>query len=424
MSRRLFVLIDVNNFYASCEEVFDPWLRGKALCVLSNNDGCIVARSREAKALGVAMGEPWHLVRKRVPELIYRSSNYELYEDLSARVMRIAAQFAQHLECYSIDECFLELEPIRHEDLAGELLGLKQRIRTWTGLPVSIGVGGTKTLAKLANDLAKPTPAGIFDWESLHADARERRLQEIKAGAVWGVGARLARQLAEIGVHSASELARAELARLRGHFSVTLARTAAELRGIACLPLVEDAPIRQQVMVSRSFGREITSYEALRESVLTYLARAAEKLRAEGLAAQQLQLFVSSNVFREDHEQYLGGRAVALPVPSNDTLELASAAVAALRACYREGIRYKKAGILLRGLVTTPLKQGSILDNQHKRSTRDRLNCAVDALNRRYGRDTVRLAGSGIDREWRMRRTNVSPRYTTRWDEIAIAHAR
>jgi DNA polymerase V len=426
MSRggEVFALVDVNNFYASCEAVFEPRLRGKALCVLSNNDGCVVARSREAKALGVKMGEPWHLVRERVPGLIHRSSNYELYGDLSARVMRIAAQFAEHLECYSIDECFLELEQQEPVDLAGELLELRTRIRLWTGLPVSVGIGRTKTLAKLANDIAKPMPTGVFHWESLKVEDRDRRLEEINAAEVWGVGPRLAQRLGELGIHSAGELACADLARIRQHFSVTLARTAAELRGIACVPLVETVPVRQQVMVSRSFGREVLSYEALQESVLTFLARAAEKLRAEGLAAQQLQLFVSSNTFREDHVQYVSGKAVALPAPSNDTLELAGAAAAALRGCYREGIRYKKAGILLRGLVGTPLEQGSLLDDRHKRCQRARLNATVDTLNRRYGRDTVRLAASGMDREWGMRRANVSPRYTTRWEEIAIAHAR
>jgi len=425
MSRSsVFALVDVNNFYASCEAVFEPRLRGTALCVLSNNDGCVVARSKEAKALGVKMGEPWHLVRARVPGLIHRSSNYELYGDLSACVMRIAAQFAPHVECYSIDECFLELEQLQQIELAGELLELRTRIRAWTGLPVSVGVGATKTLAKLANDIAKGMPAGVFHWESLQGQERDRRLEQIHVSEIWGVGARLARRLTELGIHSASELAAADLARIRQHFSVTLARTAAELRGIACVPLVETVPVRQQVMVSRSFGREVMTYESLLESVLTFLARAAEKLRAEGLAAQQLQLFVSSNAFREDHVQYVGGKAVALPAPSNDTLELASAAAAALRSCYRAGIRYKKAGVLLRGLVVTPLEQGSLLDNLRRRRLRERLNTAVDAVNERYGRDTVRLAASGIDREWGMRRANVSPRYTTRWEEIAIAHAR
>ena len=420
----VFALVDVNNFYASCEAVFEPGLRGKALCVLSNNDGCVVARSREAKAMGVKMGEPWHVVRERVPGLIHRSSNYELYGDLSARVMRIAAQFAQHIECYSIDECFLELEQLQGVDLAEDLLELRRRIRAWTGLPVSVGIGPTKTLAKLANDIAKPMPTGIFHWESMAAEERDRRLEQFNAGDVWGVGPRLARRLAELGIHSAGELASADLARIRQHFSVTLARTAAELRGIACVPLIEAVPVRQQVMVSRSFGREVTSYESLQEALLTFLARAAEKLRAEGLAAQQLQLFVSSNAFRDDHVQYAGGKAVALPAPSNDTLELASAAAAALRDCYRDGIRYKKAGVLLRGLVTTPLKQGSLLDDVRRRRRREQLNAALDGLNRRYGSDTVRLAASGMDREWGMRRANVSPRYTTRWAEIAIAHAR
>jgi DNA polymerase V len=227
-----------------------------------------------------------------VPGLIHRSSNYELYGDLSGRVMSIAAQFAPHVEC------FLELEQQESDDLAVELFELRQRIRTWTGLPVSIGIGATKTLAKLANDIAKPMPMGIFHWESLEANERDGHLGKIGVGEVWGVGPRLARRLAEIGVHSAGELASADLARIRQHFSVTLARTAAELRGIACLPMVDAVPVRQQIMVSRSFGREITSYESLQESVLTFLARAAEKLRAEGLAAQQLQLFVNSNVFR------------------------------------------------------------------------------------------------------------------------------
>lgn len=420
----MFALVDVNNFYASCEAVFDASLRGKPLCVLSNNDGCVIARSKEAKALGIKMTEPWHEVRKRHPHILHRSSNYELYADMSARVMSILTAAAPAVEVYSIDESFLDLDGVT--DRAGLGRELRARIREWTGLPVCVGIGRTKTRAKIANHIAKKQAehGGVFDLEALPPASARSMLSALAVEEVWGVGPRLARRLAHLNIHSVQDFMDADSEWIRAHSSVALQRTHDELAGIPCLALELVPPMRQQLVVSRSFGQEIDTYAGVQEAALTYATRAAEKLRAEGLQARYLNLFVHTNGFRADRAQYAGTYTVKLPVATDDTLVFAAAVVFALRRIYREGFKYKKAGIMLSELTPAALRQHALFVDETHLARRSQLNATLDDINQRFGRDSVRLAASGTERPWRMRRQLLSPRYTTRWSDLAVAYAR
>jgi len=420
----MYGLVDVNNFYCSCETVFDVGLKNKPFVVLSNNDGCVISRSNEAKALGVKMAEPWHQVRKRHPELRYRSSNYELYGDMSSRVMSILSAAAPAIEVYSIDESFVELNGIA--DRVALARSMRSRIREWTGLPVCVGVGSTKTRAKLANRVAKTRAeyGGVFDLETLAPKGVRSLMAEMDVGDVWGVGHRLKTRLEGIGVKTVLDLADADSEWIRAHSSVVLQRTAAELRGVACLPLELTPPLRKQLVVSRSFGAEVQCYDELRESVMTYVSRAGERLRAEGLLARVLSLFIHTNSFREDRKQYSASHAVKMPLSTDDTLALASAADYALRRIFRQGYLYQKAGVMLSDLTPLSQRQHALFVDPTQLERRSRLNETLDQINLLYGRDTVKIAASGLRRDWSMRRNQVSNRYTTRWSDLAIAHAR
>ncbi|MFP4077124.1 MAG: Y-family DNA polymerase, partial [Halochromatium sp.] len=327
-------LVDCNSFYAACEQVFRPDLRARAVVVLSNNDGCVVARSKEAKALGIGMGEPWFQVQQRLREagtgseaVTALSSNYALYADMSRRVMRLLARFAPHQEVYSIDECFLDLSGLAETPTS---LGarLRDTVLRWTGLPVCVGIGPTKTLAKLANHLAKQDPAwqGVCDLEALPETEVDDQLAQRPVGAVWGVGSRLAARLQTLGIHSALDLRRAPPRQIRQHFSVTLERTALELRGIACLDLEAIAPDKQQIRCSRSFGVPVTCREELAEALTAFTSRAAEKLRAQQGLASALVVEIRTQRFRQDPPPYAASRVQPLAAPSADSRRLAAAA--------------------------------------------------------------------------------------------------
>lgn len=415
-------LIDVNNFYASCEAVFDPRLAGQPVVVLSNNDGCAVARSAEARARGIKMGEPWHLVGERGRGVIALSSNYELYADMSNRVMRMLAAAAPALEIYSIDEAFLDVSGIPAVSDFGR--GLRAQIRQWTGLPVCVGIGSTKTRAKIANFVAKKNPSqgGVFDIEALDEAAETAWLASIPVNEVWGVGRKLAVRLAALGIASVADLRDRPAAEIKSLFGVVLARTVRELRGEPCLKLEALAPAKQQIMCSRSFSREIETFDELREAVLTYVSRAAEKLRGQGAIAGGVQVFVQTNNFKVDAPQYSRGLTVMLPGASDDTLELGQAAVRGLRALYRPGFKYKKAGTMLIDLTPKAQREATLFEYPHARDKRDRLNAVLDRVNLRFGRNSLRLAGAGFHRAWSMQRQHLSPAYTTEWAALPVAH--
>ena len=411
-------LVDCNNFYASCERVFQPALRGKPVVVLSNNDGCVIARSNEAKALGIPMGEAWHICRARVNTqgVIVRSSNYTLYGDMSARVMRALSGFTSELGVYSIDEAFLGLGGFEHrlEDHAREL---RRTVLQWTGIPVSVGIATTKTLAKAANRRAKKHPGCQGVCILLDEVPIDAQLAGMALDDLWGVGQRLADRLAALGITNPLMLKQADARFLRERFSVVLERTVTELRGIPCIEMEDAPPDRKSIMASRSFGKAVETRQEMEEAVAAYTARAAEKLRRQHLTAARLQVFVMTNRFRPQDAQYSREQGVQLPVATADCGKLIAAVLRGLGFLWREGFRYKKAGVMLLDLTPAATVQGGLFDAPDDARAKARM-LAVDKLNGRYGRDTVRFAATGIGRAWKLRREFISPRYTTCWEEL------
>ena len=421
-----FALVDVNNFYVSCERVFQPRLEGVPVVVLSNNDGCAVARSNEVKALGVKMGTPWFQMQElaRQHGILAFSSNYTLYGDMSNRVSRILRDFCPDLEVYSIDESFLRIEAMAQLYGGAAAMGqqMRARIRQWTGLPVCVGIGPSKTLAKFANHLAKKHAAfdGVCD---LHALSRPQRLgwmQRVDVGEVWGVGSRIRKRLSTMGIDTVLDLRNASPKELRSHFGVVMERTCNELRGISCLELEDMAPCKQQIMCSRSFGKAVETLDELRESVTTYLDTAAEKLRWQHSVAGAVYVFVMTNRFKAEEPQYNAGMTVPLAEPTDDTRVLTNAALKGLEAIFRAGYRYKKAGVLLTLLSDRDARQGTLFDDPTAREKSARLMAAMDAINQTFGRGTVRCGSSGITQGRAMRAGNRSPHYTTRWEELPV----
>ncbi len=345
-----FALVDANNFYVSCERVFDDKLRERPVVVLSNNDGCCVARSDEAKALGIRMGQPLFEVRELLEQNggVALSSNYTLYADMSRRLMAVIGQYSPEQEVYSIDESFLRFTGGGHGDLTAQGRALRTQVLRWTGLPVGVGFGSTKTLAKLANRLAKKHPdfkaVGVCNLLDLSPEQQAGYFSELAVDDVWGVGSRWGARLMQQGRVSVADLQRADVAQLQRQFNVVLAKTVMELNGIACLPLEEAPPPRQQIIASRSFGRPVTTFPMLSEAVASHTARAAAKLRQEGLQAGLIQVFAGTNPFKPEAPQYHPGATIPLSWPTADTTRLLKAARVALGQIFREGYEYKRRG--------------------------------------------------------------------------------
>ena len=421
-----FALVDVNNFYVSCERVFQPRLEGIPLVVLSNNDGCAVARSNEVKALGVKMGTPWFKMKDLARQHGIRafSSNYTLYGDMSNRATTVLRDFAPDLEVYSIDESFLRIESVAHLYGGAIPMGhqMRNRIKQWTGLPVCVRVGPTKTPAKFANHLAKKNPVfnGVCDLHSLSRPERLAWMHGVEVGEVWGVGPRITKRLGAMGITSVLDLRNASPKEMRTHFGVVMERTCNELRGISCLELEDIAQPKKQIMSSRSFGVPVETLAELRESVASYLATAAEKLRRQKSAAGAVYVFLLTNRFKEDEPQYNAGITVPMPDATDDTLALTAVALKGLAAIFRPGFRYKKTGIMLTLLSDKATRQTTLFDDPTARMKSERLMVAMDAINREFGRGTVRSGASGVEQRWAMRSENRSPRYTTRWDELPV----
>ena len=415
-------LVDCNNFYASCERVFNPKLEGKPIVVLSNNDGCVVARSNEVKALGIPMGEPWFKIEKESNRhgIIAFSSNYALYSDMSARVMGILGRFSPHQEIYSIDECFLGLEGFEKWNLETYAQNIRYQVKRDTGIPVSIGIAATKTLAKLANHIAKKRPGfeGVCDFGAFTPSDLESLLTSIDVSEVWGIGRRITRRLETMGITTVQDLKTADQRWIRQQFSVTVERTVAELNGIACIELEEDTPNKQQIISSRSFGKPVETLQDLSEAVCSYTTRAAEKLRSQESVAGSIAVFLMTNPFKPDERQYHPSLLVPLATPTDDTRLLAQAALRGLKRIYKSGFRYKKAGVMLMALVQKSEKPQTLFDDPHAESKSARLMNVIDLVNRKMGQDTLKIAGAGIEKPWRMRRFLKSPNYTTCWAEI------
>jgi len=415
----LFALVDCNNFYVSCERVFNPKLAGKPVIVLGNNDGIVVARSNEAKALGIPMGAPAFKYRDliRQHDIQVFSSNYALYGDMSQRVMETLQQFSPELEVYSIDEAFLNLSGFTHTNLTDYGRTIRSTVRQWTGLPVSVGIAETKTLAKIANHVAKKAD-GAFDlsvWQD-----RDSLLAGVPVEEVWGIGPNHARRLKLYGITTALGLRGADDHWIRKQMGVVGLRTVQELRGISCLALEQCPPPKQGITCSRAFGKPITTLTEMREAVAAYTARAAEKLRGEQLAASVLTVFLTTNPFKDD-PQYSNTLTLRLPVATDATPELLRVALQGIEAIYRDEYRYKKAGVMLLGLVPVGQVQANLFDHADRERSK-RLMKAVDSMNVRYGADTVRCAASGLTQHWRTKFTKRSSGYTTDWHELPLVH--
>ena len=411
-------LVDCNNFYASCERLFQPGLRGQPVVVLSNNDGCVIARSNEAKALGIEMGEPWFICRERVDTqgVIVRSSNYTLYGDMSARVMRVLEDFTPELEVYSIDEAFLGLGGFEGR-LEAHGRSLRETVIRWTGIPVSVGIGPTKTLAKLANRTAKKDPSSGGVLSLMEEADQSAALARIELTDLWGVARRMAERLAAIGVRTPLDLRDADPKFIRQHSSVVMERMVLELRGIPCIGLEEATPDRKTIVASKSFSRRVSCRHEMEEAVTTHMGRAAEKLRRQGLAAGRLAVFIVTDKHRLRDRQYAAEQAFVMPVATADTGRLNRGALLALDAIWRPGHDYKKAGVMLLNLTPAQDVQGGLFDRPDDPRSVARMK-ALDALNAKFGRGTVTYASMGRNPGWKLRTDFISPRFTTAWEDL------
>ena len=409
-------LIDCNAFYVSCERVFNPTLRKRAVVVLSNNDGCVVARSQEAKELQVGMGVPLFLLKPLIDsnQLIALSSNYTLYGDLSHRVMTTLAPYGRDQEVYSIDECFLDLagdqDPIKSMSQA------RAEALKHVGIPTSVGIGPTKTLAKLASEIAKKDPSGVYRLPP-PGPALAEVLSRLPLEDIWGVGGRIAESLRSWGAKTALDVARRDPAHLRQHYGVTGERIIQELRGHRCHDLESDPPPKKSITVSRSFGQQITAVSDLRAAVALFTETAAEKARAHHLAASTVQVFVSANPFDHDAPRCSGNTSYTLPVPSNFNSELLRITDTMVQRMWKPEGRWKKAGVLLLGLVDEHTPQQSFLDHVN-RPRAQALMKVLDTINYKHGRSLIAGGTSGLSQHWRPLASRCSPHYTTRWNEL------
>jgi DNA polymerase V len=428
----LFALVDCNNFYASCEKLFNPRIKNRPVVVLSNNDGCVVARSAEVKALGIPMGVPWFKIRDEAKRygIVAFSSNYALYADLSNRVVEVLSSFSPNIEVYSIDESFLELSGF--EGLVGGLAGygteIKERIADWLGLAVCVGIGTSKTQAKLANHCAKKNLAGsngVCDFTTIAPAALTELFQKIEVSEVWGIGRKISVRLEAMGINTVRQLRDADAETIRAQFSVVVERTVRELRGVSCLDMQEVVPDKQQIMSSRSFGQLVYDLAELEEAVASYVAKAAEKLRHQDSLAGGMQVYIRTNVFKPEVPQYQRSVTVPLPNATDDTRVLTRWALRVLRRIYRPGYGYHKAGIMLSNIVPAANQQFSLFASGGAGDAQSRkLMGVLDGINGKFGRGSVKLAAEGVEKAWQMRRGNLSPRYTTEWDCLPVVQAR
>lgn len=410
----MFGLVDCNNFYASCERVFNPSLNGKPIVVLSNNDGCVIARSNEAKALGIKMGVPAYQIKDLVKkhDVAVFSSNYVLYGDMSGRVMSMLAELAPEIEVYSIDEAFLNLEGIQDLQTVGSKI--VRQVTRGTGIPVSAGIASTKTLAKVANKFAKKYPAYnrlcIIDTE----EKREKALKLFEIGDVWGIGRRQAAKLEKQGVKTAYDFTQLPGSWVRKNMTVTGERTWKELRGISCIDMETAPPAKKQICTSRSFGKMVEDIDTMSEAIATHASTCAKKLRQQKSYAMSLLVFIHTNNFREDLPQYWKNTIIKLPVPTSDTLEIVHYALEGLKSIFMPGYQYKKAGVIITEIVTSA--QLGLFDTVD-REKREKLMQAIDKVNGEH-RHLVKLAVQGNGKDWKLKQEQLSKRYTTDINEV------
>lgn len=432
----MFALIDGNNFYVSCERIFRPSLEGLPVIVLSNNDGCAIARSNEAKALGIKMGQPWFQIKHMADShgVVALSANFALYGDISDRVASLTAGFGPIQEIYSIDECFVDITGIRGDQVArGHKL--RERIIQWVGIPCGFGMGSTKTLAKLANHVAKTAErkpgsypsklSQVCDFSTLSKAEMEEVFAATEVGEVWGIGRRISEQLKEGNINTVLDLVRIDPATIRSRWSVVLERTVRELQGTSCIAL-EDVPAsKKEIACTRSFGHPVTQLHELTEAVTDFASRASEKLRKQGSLACQVHTFIRTSPFRQQDPQY--SRSITLPLrrPTCDTRLIVQLAIAGLQVIYKDGFKYAKAGVMLLELQPDTVMQGE-LDLDEPAPDKGKLMTALDSINQKYGKGTLIMGSAGVrgdDRAFSMRQERRTPAYTTKWEDMPTVRA-
>jgi DNA polymerase V len=424
LNKPVFALCDANSFYASCEKVFRPDLRTTPVVVLSNNDGCVIAQSKEAKAmLDLYMCKPWFEVAEEAKKLgvVEFSSNYELYANMSNRFMATLRNFAPRQEVYSIDESFLDLTGM-NRDLVAYGQEIKNTVFQWTGLPICVGIAHTKTLAKLANHCAKKQPAmnGVCDFTSMGQTELDSMMENLPVSKVWGIGSKLESKLNKVGVHNVLRLMRADTKRIRDQFGVLLERTIKELNGESWLEIGETLPEAKQVISSRSFGTRVTTLQGLEQAVSFHATNASERLRKQGLYANAVYVFIQNSPF-DKAEYYGASRVISLPSATDCTLQIANAALWLLKRIYKEGIYYQKAGVMLMELVPEGGQQTDLFTHDASDTKKSKLMATLDSINSKYSKGTIKLASEGTDKVWAMRRGFKSPNYTGDWQEIITA---
>jgi DNA polymerase V len=415
-------LVDCNNFYVSCERLFRPDLAGRPVVVLSNNDGCVVSRSNEAKAIGIAMGQPWFQAKALAEEhnILALSSNYALYADLSNRVMNLLAEFSPRHEVYSIDECFVDLTGM--SELRTLSYAMREKIMRWTGIPVCVGIGPTKTLAKLANFIAKkhPRSQGVFNYNALTEVQKAKLLSGIPVDEVWGVGRKLAPRLAEYGIHTVQALKEAHAPTLRAEFGVVVEKIQRELQEVACVGMEETTPARQQIIASRSFGNPVQDVASLKAAIALFVENACIKLRSQQSHASMLQVFLRTNRFRPELPQYHPTMAVSLVTPTDSSLVINRWAGYLVDQIWRPEYAYKKAGVMLSEITPNTQTQNDLFTDAEP-AEESKLMGVLDRVNQRFGRGVLRISSQDAGEAWGMRQERKSPAYTTSWGELPSA---
>ena len=407
-NKNKIALVDCNSFYVSCERLFNPSIIKKPVIVLSSNDGCVISRSTEAKALGIKMGEPYFKVEKIIKKNDVKvfSSNYSLYGDISRRVMKTLKQFSPQMEIYSIDEAFLNLSSIRDENLFEHGNKIRKTVLKWTGIPTSIGIATTKTLSKAANHIAKKEQSGIVNL--INTKQIDQILKEIEINEVWGVGRQLTKFYIKNGIHTAYQLKNMHNNWIKKNTNVLGSRTAMELKGIPCVSLEEHQEKRKNCCVSRSFGRKVTKLEELSESVTTHCLNAAEKIRSDNQTTKRITVFIRTSPFQKDKNYYANSKDIDLPVRTNDSIELVKQALIALQYIYRKGYKYQKAGIIFSGLNEVDIYKKNLFSSINNEEKRKKLMKAIDYTNIKYGRHALSIAQAGLRKKFNIKRQHSS----------------
>ena len=421
---RQIALIDAENFYVSAERTHNIALRGIPVVVLSNNDGCPVSRSSEAKALGVKMAGAWFQYKDLAKKfgIVALSSNYPFYADMSNRLMRVLRRFSPDQEVYSVDECFLDFTTFKYLDVTRHSHKIIKTIQQGLGLPVRVGIGSTKTLAKLANHCAKKRPEfnRVCNFNAMTPQEVDQVMAETEIGDLWGIGRQLAPKLMAMGIHTVLDLKQANPRRLRQQFSVVMEKAIRELNGVMCIELEEIPPPRKEILTSKSFGRPVYEFEELAEAVSAYMTRAAEKLRNQQSAAGSVHVFIQTSKYKPEQPSYAESFTVPMPVASDDTRQLVKVALWALKKIYLPGFNYSKAGVMLGELVPIEGAQTDLFSQAQPTIKSDKVIEMMDTINIKWGRSTIKLASEGNAKTWGMRMGNKSPSYTTRWADLPV----